>query len=169
MAEKCGSANGQNLAGSLLDLSLEVNSLKFGLYDYNVVQEMWANNKFVTLDEQAPAISKSDVWDPSMADAVLQQNSDAPISVVDAPAENAKDAGDHYDSKAEVEVEDNAPLCLLPEAEDSAKPRRVVLMWASCRPWLEALRRAPGYIVQLSFLRKSLAISSHWSSRASIA
>eukprot|EP00961_Rhodomonas_salina_P027189 367903-Rhodomonas_salina.1 len=70
---------------------------------YNVVQEMLANNQFVTLDEQAPAIGKSDVWDPSIADAVLQQNYDAPISVVDAPAENAADTTDHDDSEAEVE------------------------------------------------------------------
>eukprot|EP00961_Rhodomonas_salina_P039641 532442-Rhodomonas_salina.5 len=90
-----------------------------GLYDYNVVQEMRANNQFVTLDEQAPAISKSDVWDPSIADAVLQQNYDVPISVVYAPAENAADAEAHYDSEAEVKVEDHAPppTCAYNETE----------------------------------------------------
>eukprot|EP00961_Rhodomonas_salina_P302021 3940692-Rhodomonas_salina.3 len=80
-----------------------------GLYDYNIVQEMQANNQFVTLDEQAPAISKSDVWDPSITDAVLQQNYYVPISVVDSQAENAANEEDHNDSEAEVEVEDNAP------------------------------------------------------------
>eukprot|EP00961_Rhodomonas_salina_P237531 3211003-Rhodomonas_salina.1 len=67
---------------------------------------MRANNQFVTLDEQAPAINKSDVWDPSIADAVLQQNYDAPISVVDAPAENAENAGDHDAGEAEVEADE---------------------------------------------------------------
>eukprot|EP00961_Rhodomonas_salina_P267618 3616139-Rhodomonas_salina.1 len=73
-----------------------------GLYDYNVIKEMRANNQFVTLDEQAQAINKSNVWDPSIADAVLQQTYDAPISVVDAPAENADNAGDHNAGEAAV-------------------------------------------------------------------
>eukprot|EP00961_Rhodomonas_salina_P274476 3708651-Rhodomonas_salina.2 len=45
---------------------------------------MCASKQFQTLEEQAPSISKSDLWDPSISDAVLQQNYDALLNVNEA-------------------------------------------------------------------------------------
>lgn len=56
----------------------------YGLYDYTIIKEMRANNQLVTLEQQAPSIASSDLWDQSIADAVLQQNFEALLPLPDA-------------------------------------------------------------------------------------
>eukprot|EP00961_Rhodomonas_salina_P044136 592766-Rhodomonas_salina.1 len=45
---------------------------------------MRAANQHVTLDEQAPSLAKTDIWDPSLASMSLEQNYAPPVDVDDA-------------------------------------------------------------------------------------
>eukprot|EP00961_Rhodomonas_salina_P087704 1179778-Rhodomonas_salina.2 len=62
----------------------KTDQLVYGKLDYATIEEMCASKQFQTLEEQAPSISKSVLWDPSITDAVLQQNYDAPLTVNEA-------------------------------------------------------------------------------------
>eukprot|EP00961_Rhodomonas_salina_P023411 314339-Rhodomonas_salina.1 len=56
----------------------------FGNYDADAVQELRAANQYVTLDQQAPSIATSDVWDPSLARMALESNHLPPVGIDDA-------------------------------------------------------------------------------------
>eukprot|EP00961_Rhodomonas_salina_P023244 312321-Rhodomonas_salina.1 len=50
-------------------------------FDYNVVKEMRASNQVVTLDQQAPSLVNSDIWDPALAQQALEQNYSPQLNV----------------------------------------------------------------------------------------
>eukprot|EP00961_Rhodomonas_salina_P179205 2418061-Rhodomonas_salina.1 len=58
-------------------------------YNTDTVQELQATNQYVTLDQQAPSMATSDVWDPTLARMALQSNHLPPVGVDDAEASDS--------------------------------------------------------------------------------
>eukprot|EP00961_Rhodomonas_salina_P057936 778477-Rhodomonas_salina.2 len=98
-----------------------VNQRVYGHYDSKVVHEMRAANQHITLDQQAPSLAKSDLWDLSIAQMSLEQNDTGAAQdgdVVDADA-----TSDDGSSDIENVVEENPPTSQV--LDETEVPRTV--------------------------------------------
>eukprot|EP00961_Rhodomonas_salina_P145524 1958452-Rhodomonas_salina.1 len=66
---------------------------------------MQASNQFVTLDQQAPSLVNSDIWDPLMVQQALEQNYAQPLDVDN----NMTDPGTADGRSVPDDSDDNSP------------------------------------------------------------